>query len=43
LLWFDACWRHVVVWLGWCGVVSLCRLKTVIALVSKLDWSVSTV
>jgi len=22
LLWFDVCWCYVVVWLGWCGVVS---------------------
>jgi len=21
LLWFDVCWRYVVVWLGWCGAV----------------------
>ena len=27
LLWYDVCWCYVVVWLGWCGVVSLCRLK----------------
>jgi len=27
LLWFDVCWCYVVVWLGWCGVVSVCRLK----------------
>ena len=20
LLWFDACWCYVVVWLGWCGI-----------------------
>jgi len=20
LLWFDACWCNVVVWLGWCGI-----------------------
>ena len=26
-LWFDLCWCHGVVWLGWCGVVSECRLK----------------
>ena len=24
LLWYDACWCYVVVWLGWCGVVSAC-------------------
>jgi len=22
LLWYDDCWCYVVVWLGWCGVVS---------------------
>ena len=27
LYWLDVCWCYVVVWLGWCGVVSLCRLK----------------
>ena len=27
LLWFDVCWCYGVVWLGWCGVVSGCRLK----------------
>jgi len=27
LLWFDACWCYVVVWLVWCGVLSGCRLK----------------
>jgi len=27
LLWFDVCWCYVVVWLGWCGVVSGRRLK----------------
>ena len=27
LLWFDVCWCYVVVWLGWCGVVSVCRLR----------------
>ena len=27
LLWFDACWFYAVDWLGWCGVVSGCRLK----------------
>ena len=20
LLWFDACWCYIVVWLGWCGI-----------------------
>ena len=25
--WFDVCWCYGVVRLGWCGVVSLCRLK----------------
>ena len=20
LIWFDVCWCHVVVWLGWCGI-----------------------
>jgi len=20
LVWFDVCWCHVVVWLGWCGI-----------------------
>jgi len=20
LLWYDACWCYVVVWLGWCGI-----------------------
>ena len=25
--WYDACWCHVVVWLGWCGVVFGCRLQ----------------
>jgi len=29
LLWFDVCWCYVVVWLGWCGVVSGCRLQPV--------------
>ena len=24
LLWFDACWCYVVVWLGWCGVHMQC-------------------
>jgi len=28
LLWFDVCWCYVVVWLGWCGVVSVCRLNS---------------
>jgi len=32
LLWFDVCWCYVVVWLGWCGVVSGCRLKLCISL-----------
>ena len=27
LLWFDVCCCYVVVWLGWCGVVNLCRLQ----------------
>ena len=27
LLWFDVCWCYFLVWLGWCGVVSGCRLK----------------
>jgi len=28
LLWYDMCWCFVVVWLGWCGVVSGCRLQS---------------
>ena len=27
LLWYDVCWCYGVVWLGWCGVVSVRRLK----------------
>jgi len=27
LFWFDVCWCYGVVWLWWCGVVSVCRLK----------------
>ena len=27
LLSYDVCWCYGVVWLGWCGVISLCRLK----------------
>ena len=27
LLWFYVCWCYVVVWLWWCGVVSVCRLR----------------
>ena len=27
LLWFDVCWCYVVVWFGWGGAVSVCRLK----------------
>jgi len=27
LLWFDVCWCYGVVWLGWCVVVSGCRLN----------------
>jgi hypothetical protein len=32
LLWFDVCWCYGVVRLGWCGVVSLCRLKHCLSL-----------
>jgi len=32
LHWFDVCWYYVVVWLGWCGVVSGCRLKQCLSL-----------
>jgi len=27
LLWFDVCWCCFVVWLGWFGVVSVCRFQ----------------
>ena len=27
LLWYVVCWCYVVVWLGWCGVVSGCRFQ----------------
>jgi hypothetical protein len=27
LFWYDACWGYVMVWLGWCGLLSGCRLK----------------
>ena len=31
LLWYDACWCYVVVWLGWCGIrmqASACNTDT---------------
>jgi len=30
LFWFDVCWCYVVVWLGWCGVVSRCSASACI-------------
>ena len=32
LLWYDVCWCYGVVWLGWFGVVSGCKLQPAAAL-----------
>jgi len=41
LLWFDACWCYVVVWLGWCGIRIPHKLLRIDVLTSKTCWALN--